>query len=508
MTMELQGKREGGRSSTPSSRPPQSGVRQSVRPKQLPLLDIGPPSAPGHEELLKRCRTISDEERALSRLLSSQGTADNLRHLFSQEIWGDYDETMDLHVQRIQTLLWELADLDKSGFWTPERRIFKKGARIADIGGGSGSIEEALINILRPEDPDLRFKIFDLSENMLSKARAKLATIGARFEAEFIAHDILEHGKPMLPLESGTQDIVLMSQALPFMFDRDAAKKESERGIYYLGAPHMVRRLEVVEEQIRTLKDGGHLIIIDEDPMLFTIATETPEQILRSRIFSASTRMVQLNQFLNGVMKNAAEKVRFVCQLDIPIDGHHRMYLMVYRKQARREALLPPRNGRNGRFPAEERHALRSNAADRLLDAMKKVNWWPMDDREPAIAVRGHTIRDGRVYDSRVGGIMEGQYDTVVLVEQLFRLQNGNRIAMIENAMNHVREGGSLVIIEDFEKERERQYPYPVQNSLFRETIMPRFGSNLSLVGALSAPVHEEVANAMIAYHYVKFGRI
>ena len=456
------------------------------RIKNHPLVEV----AVGGSDatILRLCQGLAANTGALDhelgQILATKGGHEGLcRKLFSNEVWGSYDPEMVAHVQAIARLMKLLAAVNPTGVFG-KHPIFAPKSRIVDIASGTGSIEDVIRRRFQKQVPDIRkleFNLVDLSGDMLDGAMRKLTG----FNVKPLVHDIL--GTRKLPFEQHSMDAVILSQMLCFMIDREVAIREvSEKGFQTEGSPHTKKRLELVEKMVGLLRENGYIVFIDEDPMLYTINPTTPKQFLQQQLFQATSRPIQLQELLEGVIKNLTDQIHFVCHFEVPIDRKHRMYLMVYRADDRKH----PHPSERPVFPEICFDAsIRENAVGELKTALARM----------ATAARKRSVEGKIATMNSDTDRLSGKYSRIIIPGLIHTVGNGERKAMIGRAAEALEVGGVIDIIDEFPAPGLK---YPISSNNLRYGLMRTFGDQLTFVGALNLHLDPTCSSDMTGYQY------
>ncbi len=432
------------------------------------------------------CRDIAQAKTKLDEKLGplTPSKIDDLTQgLFGRRVWKDYDSVMREHEAAIEQLLRVLFSIDRAQGNT----IFGERAKILDACGGTGTVEQIVSRIVGQFRFDrMDSTIVDFSKFMTDSARSKL-----RGKVRTVEHNMLTD--EAIPVHDGF-DVAILSQALPFLFDRSEKIKSADPEHVRNANAHKVVRMRVLQKLVDKLHNDGHLIIIDETPMKYSLHGNKPAEILRQLIFEITTDLVnkgEVEEIVRGLNTGGGIELQFAADVTVPIDGKHDMYVMVFRKKANIEVAVVRNDSRY--------ETARSEARRKVVEIYRRID---------------ADITGGKIHFPAIGDIVEisdlnavAGYrgnGSVALVDVIHRINNGNRVKMLEGLVEQIPTGKALIIVDEFPTARGEEFPGALSTSQFRGLMSTRFGNQMVQVGAVANPISSEVENIMIGYEFRK----
>lgn len=440
----------------------------------------------------------------------------------------DYDSHMEEtgHDRAVEIILRQIVETNNLTTEVGGHPFF--GRNLLEMGCGTGTPIKLLSTLLSPEEFDgIEITANDMTEGMIEKARQKLAGMG---NVSFTRHDIcqdLGFGKRF--------DTVILSQTLPFIADPELLAAENEQGIE--DSEHVQKKLEVLTEVFdRLLKINGHFILIDEWPMKLTESTRDPRKELRRRLslldsspdlraellkkreieeqFPKIFRPIRERYTLYDKIFKRIRGARFVEEVKIRIDRFHSMYGMVYRKDpdklGRRDLLPSTMTGaKDSEVSLLRANRARDEAVERLLDTLTRIDrhftehFRPING-EKEIWADLVPIKEGPVYDSRTGEPIDtgASYGTVILSRQLHVLGQRRRQQLIDDAVQSLKRGGALVVIDEWEAPERSSSP--IRKRDWRNEVLLPHRDRLVFQASLREPIMAGYTSGMYCFVYRK----
>ncbi|MBI5046885.1 hypothetical protein HZC07_04100 [Candidatus Micrarchaeota archaeon] len=195
-----------------------------------------------------------------------------------------------------------------------------------DLGAGAGDIEKVLHEVYALLNPE-RFKSLHftlLDENPANEAVIKAKLHGLGISSRFLDGNFLER----LSIRRESLDFLLRCQVLPWEVDPRAFVLENE-GVAAGSESHTAARIRLVEDDLALLVPGGIHARFDESPMLASTII-APDRVVENVLFELTTRRVDRNAYVNGVMKSdsIAALITFLAEFGYPVAPDHDGYLL------------------------------------------------------------------------------------------------------------------------------------------------------------------------------------
>ncbi len=431
---------------------------------------------------------------------------------------GDYDEHMNRtgHDKGVETLISALVELDRLGFGSAPGSII--GDRLIEMSCGTGTVIKLLREKFSPEEAArLNVVCNERSSAMLEMARGKLGeerTEYTNYDAKNLSEHIREAGPHSMDngdngLEAGSFSSAILSQTLHLLMDPKMVRYEMYEPD--LLSQHIETKEEVMKNAFKLLREGGHFILIDEWPAVFT--SKTPANVREAiveRLFQETFKPIwssKVASFLEWELQRT-----FVGKFAAPIDGKHSMYVLLYKNERTDE-----------KDTGVTDQGQKDRAAGRLIEAFKRtdlkiVHGWGPQVREgmPDYSNIFIPFGEGKILESRGPDPMPegGQYDSIVLVGKMREVGLDNWSSFLKKTVKMVKLDGTVLVIEpideldrlfereytnyegdprfhkeDFEKYVTMHDGTLMFEGMLRETIAP--GSNSGMYGCLCRKVWE-----------------
>jgi SAM-dependent methyltransferase len=398
-----------------------------------------------------------------------------------------YDEHMELHESAMRTLFPQVPSIERLAFAHGNCRLVHD--NVLDLTCGTGTSTKLLIDALPLERArGMTVTANDISDEMKAIAREKLAPL--KCSVGYISQDI-SHLR--LRRTFGT---ILLCQTLHLITDPEIVRQERQHNYRYVQSDrHLDAKFNAIENAWSHLEGGGTMIIMDEWPALLS-DRGGPLGEGFAYLFNDSLRPIDYEDLRHCIM-NDLPGSRFVAQLKSPIDGKHAMHAIIYQKQPRagmaKRKLPLPGNG-NLRNEAVRRVLATFRAIDRRF-----IESFQVPEGQPWVQLRHMNPSD--VHISRTGTIPAHSkpFDSIVLDRCFHDLIPASRHRTLKNAIQALKVGGSLVVIEE--------WPNPasetgLRKSQLRSRYMKRHARHLVYGGAIRVPIHPRYDSGMFGYQY------
>ncbi|MFN7990569.1 MAG: class I SAM-dependent methyltransferase [Candidatus Micrarchaeia archaeon] len=400
-----------------------------------------------------------------------------------------YDEHMKSHERALELLIRQAILLESVAFPFGPKLI---NDRILEMSCGTGTVIKLLSEALPPvRTARLRFTANDLSEDMKELAREKVK--GLQCKVGFSSQEI---GSMAFRSRFGT---IILSQTLHLLTDPDVVRQERSSNYMYLDEKrHVSEKFRAIQNAWSLLEPNGTLVIIDEWPALLS-DRGGPLGAGFAYLFNDSLRGIDWLTFQNSIMSHMHGS-RFVAQLKVPIDSKHKMHLVVYRKdpgKTEKARKLPP----GGKFEQARR-----SAVDTLIRSFRSIDshfihsLMPANGEEPLLRFLpmglGTTLQVGR---SGYAG-NDGCFDEVHIIRSIHTQSTAQRTRVISEAINSLRPGGSLLLIEEWPAPTKRS----IGKSMLKSGYMDLFAKHIFFAGALRVPISPPYTSGMYGYLYRK----
>jgi SAM-dependent methyltransferase len=448
----------------------------------------------GHDDRV--CRELSlrirdfgervSEDEAGIRSLLSRLDAIEINNLRYQLFAPYYDKHMLGHETAIANLLGQFASLQSAAY--PDALM---GDSILEMSCGTGSVIDHVCRLLPPSRlPNMRITANDWSEDMKSIAREKLRIYPCQFT--YASEDLGE-----LSFKRGTFNTVFLSQTLHLIIDSDVQRQERESNYMFIDENrHLTEKLKVLRNAWWTLKERGVMVIIDEWPALLS-DRGGPLGPGFAYLFNDGLRPADLRMVQESVMSQLPS-ARYICQLKVPIDRHHHMYLIAYRKEHYEQGRLPETPGAASLREAAFQAVMLAFAS---MDEHLRIGMNPRGGERPyvdflpiATPVVATTLADIPT--------AAGSCDCIVLRQCMHTRGKTDRFNMISASMNALTVGGALVFIDEWLPPQGS--PHPLRQTDLGSVYMGPFFRNLVSAGAVRVPIYEGFENSMYGYQFRK----
>jgi SAM-dependent methyltransferase len=364
---------------------------------------------------------------------------------------------------------------------------------ILDLSCGTGTIIRILEDILSLRRArELRITANDLSDDMKEIAREKLRGFPGR--VEFTGQDLtkLEMGR-----EFGT---IFLSQTLHLITDEDVVRQERQANYLHVDSDrHFEAKMGALLRAWGHLRVGGTMVVVDEWPALLS-DRGGPLGAGFAYLFNDSLREISYMDFSFALMSQLPGS-SLVAHLKAPIDSKHGMYVMVYRKRKwdRENPMVLPEN--------DEFDALRKNALRRNLVIFRAINnrfidGFEVPDGDPWVRFRN--MNPKKTFTMREGQIPQGdrKYSCVVIDRMLQQLPGSRRHEILRAAINSLKVGGSLLILDEWPSGLMHGHPIRIQD--LRTMYMKRYAKNLVYGGAVRVPIHDHYDSGIFGFQFWK----
>jgi SAM-dependent methyltransferase len=416
-------------------------------------------------------------------------------------LWSaDYDDHMAGHVTAIEHLIRKAVALQNIG-----QPVF--GRRILDMTAGTGSVIDLICHATSAKQArETTFLTNDISPEMHEKLVAKVGRIQLARRPAIVqrSEDIRD-----LTLPIRTVNTAILSQTYHMITDPETPGPMNGSGNHHLA------KSRVIESAFDILVDGGHFVLVDEwNPIL----TRKPGMEVIDALFHETFMPMYEKQGFIDMMKNVrAEGVkggrvlaaRLVAELKAWIDPVHRMYLFIYRKD-------PDKMYNRGKYVPDvpEYVNVREAAVEELLrrfrlaDAEFVTSFAPDDTEEKRNLIQFEPFVNMKpnIVDRPKTEFMRGQ--TAIVLSRIVHDMNDNeRFVMIENAVNALKKGGVLLLIDEFhhpmKTATESSKPHPWKKSALRAE-MTRYENKVMFESALRVPLLDGHDSGMYGFMYRK----
>lgn len=440
-------------------------------------------------ELSERIRDFGErakEGEAEIRALLSQLDPISINNLRYGLFAPHYDRHMAAHETAIANLLGQLVSLQSAAF--PDALI---GKDLLEMSCGTGTVIDRLLRLLPASRiKGLRIVANDLSGDMQALARDKLAAYPC--DIGYTGHELGE-----MTFKRGTFNTVILSQTLHLIIDSDVQRQERESNYMFIDEHrHVSEKLKVLRNAWWALKEQGVLVIIDEWPALLS-DRGGPLGSGFAYLFNDGLRPIDLRVLQDAVVSQLPS-ARYICQLKVPIDSHHHMYLIAYRKERDGQGRLPDTPGAS---------ALRDAAVGAVMNAFSSMDAHLLRSMAPADGNRPFVefIPIGSptfVSSLRNVPAEAGSSSCIVLRQVMHNIPKTDRFQLIGACMNALAVGGSLVIIDEWLPPEGSAHP--LRQTDIGSVYMGPFFRNLVSAGAVRVPIYEGYENSMYGYQFRK----
>ena len=290
-----------------------------------------------------------------------------------------YNAHMQDHVDAADTLF--------EGVMKELRNRFRgnRKIRILDVSCGTGEVLKKFLDRV-PRDVLHRIQVVanDASPAALEVCRETLKGYEGRVKK--IRYSNLDVSKE---LPDGKFHIILESQSMEFISDDRIIK-----------AKRLGRTIRQDEEEYdrmakrdlasalfdRLVPERGLMLMVQEDPMMLTQAARDADGLITKMLFDEIFRPISKEHMITDVLKEIPG-VKFICDLQAPIDRRHDMYLIASSRSRKKDAKLgyhsmrpsqlPPSSDRTSRdFDVNERNIVQAMETiyPILAERLRKIN--------------------------------------------------------------------------------------------------------------------------------------
>jgi len=429
-------------------------------------------------------RVMEDEGRIRS--LLSRLDAVSINNLRYQLFAPHYDEHMRGHEVAVSNLLGQMVSIQSAAY--PDALI---GDDILEMSCGTGMVIDQVCRLLPSQRlRGLRVVGNDLSDDMKGIARRKLQEYPCSLE--FTGQELGE-----LSFPRGSFNTVFLSQTLHLIIDSDVQRQERESNYMYIDEHrHLTEKLKVLRNAWWTLKERGVLVIIDEWPALLS-DRGGPLGPGFAYLFNDGLRPADLRMVQDSIMPQLPGS-RYICQLKVPIDRHHHMYLIAYRKEGHDQGRLPETPGAS---------ALREAAVQAVMSAFSSMDEHLRSGMVPRGGDRPYVdfLPVGAPLIVTTMSDVPTKPDScgcIVLNQCMHNIGKKDRFALISACMNALSVGGALVFIDEWLPPEGSAHP--LRQTDIGSVYMGPFFRNLVSAGAVRVPIYEGYENSMYGYQFRK----
>jgi SAM-dependent methyltransferase len=429
-----------------------------------------------------------------------------------RSLFGDWAETYDQHMfatghdQAVEVLIKQVVELhrlDQESGGTP---IFD--GKMLEMGCGTGTPIKLLSRILPPGDfSNLRIVANDISDEMRALAQMKLVGMD---NVRFSGFDIRQ-----MPPWVRKVKLAMLAQTFPFITDPERLELENSGQVIEKGE-HREAKYRVINHLFgKVLEWNGYFLLIDEWPTTFTQSSRDPrEQVRAEQFYSVFRPLIERNSLYERIISRIP-CARFVFEGKARIDGRHSMYAILYKKDPdklnHRNRLVP--NDLDGAVTEgvllRRANEARADAVVRLLEKFKAVDvqftahYCPING-EKEKWVDFVPLFDGSTFDSREEKQMDprSRYNTIILAGQLHNDDNETRGKRIARAVSCLREGGALIVIDEWGAPKGSINP--VSKRTWRNVWLEPHRENFVFEAALREPIMPGFDSGMYGYVYRK----
>jgi ubiquinone/menaquinone biosynthesis C-methylase UbiE len=466
---------------------------------------------------LSSCRQNAEIQRANESNISTflqrlggdrNGSTRLMKKLF--ELWAEeYDQHMIQtgHERAIESLLKQMIELNRMGFGNYDIPII--GRRNLEMSCGTGSVIKLLMDNLREDERrGLLVTANDISTHMKEIAKRKLAGV---CQVTWAGQDIRE-----MRFKPGAFDTIMWSQTLHLITDPVLFSAEMEPDGVVEKTDHRKVKTEVIKKVFETLPEGGHFILIDEWPPLFSNICTDPLEAVVNPLFNQTFRPIMDRAILRDKMMRNVPQARFVAELKARINKEHCMYLFVYAKDPDKHDPSNPRSDLDEESALSQRDVemAKGMAVERVIRAFKAMdapfreNYLPING-ERQVWAEFIPVGSGDVFYSRdfdkdeiEGALASRSYDSIILSRALHEVPDMERLEMILKAVESLKPGGSLMLIDEWPAPSGSTNP--IHKRELRDTVMEMFDNRLIFESSLREKIINGQDCGMYGYLYRK----
>lgn len=416
---------------------------------------------------------------------------------------GDYVGHMIDHDAAVEALLKELVELQHILVRADGHPIFK--GKVVELGIGPGKPIQFLSELLGPEEfASLSIVANDISREMIKEAKTNLAELP---NVSYTRQDI----RKKLTCATSS-DLIIMSQQLVFIADPEwLAKENAQPDSSEKPSEHIGEKRRVITNLFDKLNENGHFCLFEEWEVKFTESTRDPGN-LKKDFLSVFRPVINRSTIYDQIMRYVPG-ARFVTEMKVRIDKSHSMYVMAYRKdpdKLRNRGIYLPATEETATIhnvDLAEATKAREEAVDLILEMINSTDKHFVEHYGPLNGEKNLwtdfvPIGKGPVYDSKDGVPMEGPYDTVILSRQLHHTPKKDRPKLIADAVSSLRDGGALVVIEEWNPPETAEEP--IEKRDFRNYLLAPHRDRLVFQASFRVPIMEGFDSGIYAYVYRK----
>ena len=315
------------------------------------------------EAEIKDFDSRSELHKQMIRNLLSDLTPREINNLRYRLFAPHYDEHMEGHERAIRLLLRQLRGMEEAiGAQLLQDRSLEASC-------GTGTVIELLCQEFGWRRAS-KFSIIanDISDDMKEIARRKLT--GCPAGVSFTSQDL-----KALPFQSESFGTVIISQTIHLITDDDVLAQERARNYMHIsGKRHLGAKMQVLGNALDLLEPGGTLIIIDEWPALLT-DRGGPLGAGFAYLFNDGLRPIDEKALRYSVI-GRMPRVRFVSDINVPIDSDHTMHIIVFKKEI-------VSGSEKVQMPLDTNGQERALSAERLIDAFEIMDPQFLESNRP-----------------------------------------------------------------------------------------------------------------------------
>jgi SAM-dependent methyltransferase len=422
------------------------------------------------------------------------------------KVWAQYyDSHMITHEAAVRALERQLVALNMSGVGSYDSPII--GRRILESTCGTGTVIKGLYDAM-PEVRAGNYQITanDISPDMKMIAKQKVRGICNEFTSEDIRN--MRFGNRRF-------DTIIWSQTLHLVVDQKIFVREMDPNHPAEKTDHRQMKIRVLQKLFDLIPWGGHFVLIDEWPAKFTPTYTNPLETMVSRLFSYTFRPIaDLSTFRDDMMRKV-NGARLVTECKARIDEDHSMYMFVYAKDlddANKSPVLPRSQGPLSKPAWADLTRIRDEVRKRIIQGFAMVD---APFREHLVNRQGHDflpVDGGDVFDAtgydanRIECTLgrRGKCGTIILPDILHKLSDERRRAVIRTAIGSLRDGGSLMLIDEWPFSKDSSVdPHGLHKTELRR-MMKDFDAQLGFEATLRERIMEGYDSGVYGFLFRK----
>ena len=315
-----------------------------------------------------------------------------------------------------------------------------------------------------------------------------------------------------------------MDQTLHLIVDPELFAEEMEPDGIVEKSDHRDIKTDVIKKAFDILPEGGHFILIDEWPPLFSNTSTDPLEAIVNPLFDQIFRPILHRTILQDIMMKKVPNARFVAEMKARINREHSMYIFIYAKDPDKKdqdgsepsVLLPndEEEAASTGITLREADMARSKAVERIYCAFRAMDkpfiegYAPING-ERQIWAEFIPIGKGEIFDSRgfdnnelADALQSRRYDSVILSRVLHNVSNEERRRIMRNAVESLNPGGSLMLIDEWPS------PSDCSNSIhkrdLRDTVVAEFERKVIFEASLREKIRDGFDCGMYGYLFRK----